>query len=70
MPERRLRTALGTSCARGVRAEQTIMPKLAVVHNSYMSDFLSGEDVVAGQECRLLQAHGLAVYRYSGPATS
>lgn len=42
-----------------------IIHSVAVVHNSYVSDCRSGEDVVAEQECRLLQAHGLAVYRYS-----
>jgi len=38
---------------------------VAVVHNSYVSDSHSGEDVVADEECRLLQAQGLRVYRYS-----
>ena len=38
---------------------------VAVVHNSYVSDSPSGEDVVVEEECRLLQTHGLAVYRYS-----
>jgi len=39
--------------------------RAAVVHNSYVSDSPSGEDVVVEEECRLLQTQGLAVYRYS-----
>ena len=42
-----------------------IIHGVAVVHNSYMSDSPSGEDVVADEECQLLEAQGLAVYRYS-----
>jgi glycosyltransferase involved in cell wall biosynthesis len=42
-----------------------LIHSVAVVHNLYVSDSPSGEDVVADEECRLLQAHGLAVYRYS-----
>lgn len=47
------------------QSERQVIHSVAVVHNSYVSDSPSGEDVVADEECRLLQAHGLAVYRYS-----
>jgi glycosyltransferase involved in cell wall biosynthesis len=42
-----------------------LIRKVALVHNAYSSDSPSGEDVVAEEECRLLEAHGLEVCRYS-----
>src|ERR1039458_1823814 len=45
--------------------ERRVIHSVAVVHNRYVSNSPSGEDVVADEECLLLQAHGLTVYRYS-----
>lgn len=46
-------------------SEKQFIHSVAVVHDSYGSDSPSGENVVADEECCLLQAYGLAVYRYS-----